>query len=377
MTTVLHVQGAAERGGAERILLSLADHGRHHGIKSIIGMYAEGPFAAELREHGHEVLTIGEAPRTRALWRLRPASRTLAAVARDVDADIVQGNGERMGVLAAMAGHAASLPSVVWLHDAPLRSASAVGVEVLLRMARPTAFVAGSAWLGRAFERSLLSRVAVIRHGIDLDELPEEPADLRRELGWPDDAVVVAHVARLQRWKGADVFIRAVAIAARRVPEARFAVVGGSLYGWEQEFGESLSRLAAQLGLEDSLAFLGHRDDALAVMAACDVVVHSSLRPEPLGLVVPEAMAMGRAVVASRTRGPEEVIDDGQTGLLVQPGDEAALADAIMALVRDPAGRIRLGEAAASAVHARWSGPSMAAEFATLYTQLLGSPARP
>lgn len=370
MTTVLHVQGAGERGGAERILLSLLRHSPVNGVRPAVATFASGPFIAELAEHGVDVMPLGDAPRSREIWRLPEAGRRVAAAAREVGADVIQGNGERMGVLASLAGRGAAVPSVVWLHDAPMRSGSALAVELLLRASRPSAWVAGSAWLGRAFEQQWRTSVEVIRHGIDLDALPHTAADVRRELGWPADSVVVAHVARLQRWKGAEVFLRAAARAATMVPEARFVVVGGSLYGWERAYGDSLPMLARSLGLGDRIAFLGHRADALGVMAGADVVVHASLLPEPLGLVVPEAMAMARAVIATRTKGPEEVVDHGRTGVLLDPGDDHALADAIMSLVRDPQRRRELGEAAARTVQERWSGAVMAAQFAALYTRL-------
>jgi glycosyltransferase involved in cell wall biosynthesis len=105
-------------------------------------------------------------------------------------------------------------------------------------------------------------------------------------------------------------------------------------------------------------------------MAGCDIVVHCSLRPEPLGMVVPEAMALGRAVVASRTRGPEEVVAQGRTGMLVPPGDERALAATISALVADGELRARLGTAGEAEVRANRSASVMAEKFAQLYANL-------
>jgi glycosyltransferase involved in cell wall biosynthesis len=170
-----------------------------------------------------------------------------------------------------------------------------------------------------------------------------------------------------------DVFLRAVASVARDRPNVAALVVGGALYGRDHEYAEGLPHLASQLGLGDRVMFTGHREDALSLIAACDVVVHASLEPEPLGMVVPEAMALGRAVIASRTGGPEEVVEDGATGLLVSPGDERELAGAIAALVDNPGERSRLGTAGRDAVRRYWSASRMASDFADLYRSLVVS----
>lgn len=157
---------------------------------------------------------------------------------------------------------------------------------------------------------------------------------------------------------------------ANRRPEVRFVVVGGSLYGLEPEYAERLPRLAEAHGLGGRIRFLGHRHDALAVMGACDVVVHCSIRPEPFGMVVLEAMALGRAVVASSAGAPSEIVDDGRTGLLVPPGRPVALADATEGLVGDPARRAELGAAAFEMTRREWSATRMAERFAALYHEV-------
>ena len=106
-------------------------------------------------------------------------------------------------------------------------------------------------------------------------------------------------------------------------------------------------------------------------MAAADVVAHCSRRPEPLGLVVPEAMALGRAVVATRTLGPEEVIDDGVTGILTDPEDDAGLAAAVAGLLADRANREAMGAAAAAAIRSDWSATAMAERFARALHELV------
>ena len=102
-------------------------------------------------------------------------------------------------------------------------------------------------------------------------------------------------------------------------------------------------------------------------MAGCDAVAHCSLEPEPFGMVVLEAMALGKPVVASRMGGPEEIVDHGRTGILVDPGDEGRLSAELASLVADPARRAGLGEAARLEVERRYSGSVVCASLGALY----------
>jgi len=366
---VLHVLAAGERGGAERVLSSLLRHAGTSGVEPSVAALASGPFVDELDAAGIDVVRLPPAPRTRSLHRLPRAAREVARVADDRRVDVVQGNGERCGLLAALAARWSGRPSVVWLHDAPARSAAAIAVQLAARVARPTAWVAGSRWMADDFQRRLRVPVRLIPLGVELDDL-DAAVDVNAVAGFPPGTTTVTFVGRLQRWKGADVFLRAAAIVARAQPGVGFVVAGGALFRWEEEFAASLPALADELGIADAVRLLGHRDDAQALMAGSDVVVHASVRPEPLGLVVAEAMALGRAVIATRTRGPEELIDHDRSGVLVPPGDPTALADAITGLVVDGNRRRRLGDAAADAIRARWSSVAMAAGFAELYREL-------
>ena len=361
---LLVAQGAAHRGGAERVLLALARHLPRAGVEPVVGFFADGPFVDECRAAGVTVRQLGGLPRARELWRAGAVIDRIAAAARAEDADVVLANGEKLAPYVGVAARRTGRCAAIWLHDAPVRSPSSAALQLAMRAAPYDVVIAGSHWMAERFRQWWRLPVHVVPHGIDLDSLPTVAAPLRAEAGWPEDAEVVLLAGRLQHWKGADVFLRAAARIARRRPRARFAVVGGALYGWEEPFAASLPVLAEDLGIGSRTWFAGHRDDAVALMAAADVVAHCSRRVEPFGLVVPEAMAMARAVVATRTLGPEEVIDHGRTGLLTTPGDDRELAVAVLGLLGDSDGRKAMGEAAAERVRTVWSAEAMAEGFA-------------
>ena len=165
----------------------------------------------------------------------------------------------------------------------------------------------------------------------------------------PPGTVRVGLVATFARWKGHDVFLEAAARVDPALP-CRFYVVGGPIY---QSVGsqwslEELRGRAEALGLDGRLGFAGHQADPASAFRALDVVVHASTRPEPFGRVIVEAMACGRAVVATPHGGAAELFEPGVSALGCPPGDPDALAAAIARLVADPGLRRRLGAGGAA-----------------------------
>jgi len=122
--------------------------------------------------------------------------------------------------------------------------------------------------------------------------------------------------------------------------------------------------------LRDRMVYLGFRPDAERVIAASDVVVCSS-QFESYGMVHIESMACAVPIVSTRRGGPSETVIDGETGYLVDPGDEVVLADRVIALLRDPALRARMGAAGRARVEAHFSADAMAARFAESLVPLL------
>lgn len=190
--------------------------------------------------------------------------------------------------------------------------------------------------------------VELIYNGVDLSvyDRTEACCTLPEEYGFAAGSPLVGCVARLEPEKGHPTLLEAWPLVLERVPQARLLIVG------EGSRREALEEQAMALGLMGAdcagdhcvgtrgarpgakVVFTGRRDDVPSVTAALDVAVLPSYR-EALGLVVLEAMALGRPVVASSVGGIPEMIDDGLTGLLVPPHDAAALAAAIVRLLTD------------------------------------------
>lgn len=293
----------------------------------------------------------------RRYWRdVRPAVAPLAAAIERCQPDLVHLN-DNLPLCrpAAIAAWRARRPAICHCRSfdppAPLDNwLLAPRLAGLIFISQAVAEVEGSRLATRAPRR-------VIANAVDLAEFdaPVDVAALRAGLGVPAGARLVGALGRITPWKGQHLFVEAVAQLAGEWPDLHALVVGGPEGAEGQAYLDALRRQATEAGLDGRLHFVGQRDDAPAVMAALDVLVHSAVRPEPFGRVIVEGMAARRAVVASAAGGAAEIVESGRNGLLTPPGDVQALVSALQRLLADPAERARLGEAGRRTVEQRYT----------------------
>ncbi len=372
---ILYLSASAELGGAERSLLDIMASLRAAKPSWELGLLcaSEGPLREEAAGLGVETGVL-EFPRALARVGEAGVSRTMAgtlqlgarlAVAalpvvkyvddlrtltRRLQPDVVHTNSLKMHVVAAEARPAAAL---VWhLHDyvggRPL-------TERLLRrqVARVSAIVANSQSVADDVRKALgpAAPVYAVPNAVDLRRF--QPAGPRLDLdalaGLPSAEAGVVRVGLLGafgRWKGHTTFLDALARLSPDV-SVRAYIIGGPLYQTRgsQHSLEDLQQYARRLGLGDRVGFTGFVTRPEDALRALDIVVHASTAPEPFGLVIAEAMACSRAVIASDAGGAREVFTPGVDGLPHTPGDAEGLAHRISDLARDPDKRLRLGRA--------------------------------
>jgi glycosyltransferase involved in cell wall biosynthesis len=195
-------------------------------------------------------------------------------------------------------------------------------------------------------------------------------ASARRELGFHEDDVLVTAIGRLIPLKGYPVLLRALAIAARTCPRLHGLIVGHDPSRGGRSRTE-LEQLAETLGIAGRVRFLAWQDDLGAVYAASDIVVQASVEPESFGLVVLEAMAEGKPVVATRLGGVMDLVRDGETGLLVEPSDSEALARGLCRLADDPRLAGRFGREARRVARSEFTMARNAEAVSRVYEELL------
>jgi glycosyltransferase involved in cell wall biosynthesis len=352
---VLFLTHTGALGGAE---LSLLDIARAQPDSGTVMLLADGPFRERLAAAGLHVKLL---PAGAALLAVRreaslasigatgPALRLVRELAHAAKPyDLLYANSEKAFVVAALAGAIARRP-VIWhlrdvLCDAHF-SALNIRVVVLLANTLAARVIANSNATAEAFVRAggKARKVCVVHNGFDpapFDAVAHaDTCGVREALG-VGAAPLVGVFGRLHPWKGQHVAVDAVS----RLPGVHAILVGDALFG-EEAYVHALREQVRERGLEDRVHLLGFRTDIPTLMRAVDVVLHTSVAPEPFGRILVEGMLARRPVVAARAGGTQEVVVDGETGLLVTPGDDAAIAEAIAGLLAEPGRRTRMGHA--------------------------------
>lgn len=204
-----------------------------------------------------------------------------------------------------------------------------------------------------------LSGIELIPLGTDLsraESARRSEAAIRKSLSL-DSRFVVGLFARLTRMKGHDILLRALQRLLLTDLEVVALIVGDAKFGDGDEYVQTLQRMVTSFKLDRQVRFLGFREDAVELMAACDVICQPS-RWEPFGLSIIEAMAVGRPIVASDLSGPRESVIDGRTGFLVTPEDHKILAERLLMLAQQPQMRNRLGAAGMARVTSHFDSVS-------------------
>ena len=244
--------------------------------------------------------------------------------------------------------------------------------NVLLRDA--DAFVAMSRRICGEFLASGVSadRIAYLPHGVDTERFRPassiEKAAVRGALDLPTEALVVTYTGRLLRGKGLEALLAAFASVAAGQPKAHLLLVGSGA-GQMLSAEEELKTQATELGLEGRVRFTGRVENVEDYLRASDLFVFPSVF-EALGLSLIEAAACGLPCVAARTGGIVDVVEEGRSGALVEPGDAAGLGRALLGLLSDPAQRIDFGNRAREIACARFDVRENALAYRRLFLEL-------
>jgi glycosyltransferase involved in cell wall biosynthesis len=297
------------------------------------------------------------------------AVRELTGYLRREEIDLLHAHMFRAEVVGTRAAVAAGTPVIVaTVHSSRVRSMEDVATLAALTTYMDRLIVPSSSIEAKVRAEGRRARFAVIPNGVDLERFSSRAPSRasRSELGVPDDALLLGVVARLEPEKGHIFLLEAMPAAVAACPSAWLLVVGEGTQ-------ESALRQAAEAlppPARDRISFTGRREDVSALTAEMDVAVLPSLR-EAQGISLLEAMAHGRPLVASDVGGIPEVVTNGVTGLLVPPGDSAALARAVITLLADPALRRQMGEAGRRVVAERFSVDAQVRRIEAVYDEEL------
>lgn len=367
----LHIDTARSwRGGQNQVLLTVNGL-RAIGHRAALVAHPNG----ELRQRASEGLELVPlAPRSEvdftAGWRLARVIRRL-----------------RPAVVHAHDPHAVAMASLALSMGAGARSKEGRRAPALVAARRVDFHLKNnsfSRWKYRQVDRFIAAsnairdmligdgiapeRVVTVHEGIDVDRIDATPPVSLHEAYWlPHHAPLVGNVAALVPHKGQRYLIEAAHIVLQQMPDVRFVILG------EGELRDHLQHLVREHHLEKHVLLPGFRTDVIGCIKGFDLFVMSSVT-EGLGTSVLDAMACGKAVVGTRAGGIPEIVDDGRSGVLVEPRDSRQLADAILRLLADEGLRRTMADAGYARIRARFTVERMVEETAAVYARLARAP---
>ena len=365
----LHIDTARTwRGGQNQVLLTVNGL-RALGHRAALVAHPDGELRRRAAE-GLELIPI--APRTEmdlsAAWRLSRAVKRLAP-------DVIHAHDPHGVAMAALALSIAGASSTKRGSAPALVASRRVDFHLKgnsfsrWKHRQVDCFIAAS----DAIRQMLVAdgvpsdRAVTVHEGIDVDHVATAPPVNVHETFWlPHHAPIVGNVAALVPHKGQRHLVEAARLVVKEIPDARFIVLG------EGELREQLERQVREHHLEKHVLLPGFRADVLGCMKGFDLFAMSSVT-EGLGTSLLDAMACSRPIVATRAGGIPEIVQEGVNGILVAPRDHAAMAQAIVTLLKDEALRKQMGAAGFASVQARFTVDRMVAATAAVYARAAGT----
>jgi glycosyltransferase involved in cell wall biosynthesis len=377
---VFHIIPSLGGGGAERQLLDIVRNTSPDRFEhTVCKLGGDDFFTEEIRAAGHEVIDLGlqgKYPWLKAASRIdklvkerRPDVINSWLYNGDIVSRLVKLRNRDIPLVTSLASPSYSPETIAAGGWSPRKVAVLRTIDLLLAKATDPFFIACSQFVASSAQQWLKidsSRISVIYNGVDPRThkcMPDDPKRVKSELGLPDDALVFISVGRLDQGKGYAYLIQAFAEVAAQLTNAYLVIVGAG------PLKNQLTQLAADLKISERVLLPGRRRDIGACLEMADVFVFPTLF-EGFGMALVEAMNKGLPCIASRLPVIEEIIDDGETGLLVAPGSATELADAMIRMVREPGLSERLGRGGLLKVQRQFLTSVLVPKWEEVYTRI-------
>lgn len=364
---VVFVEDAAAMGGVQFSTLYVAQQLDPANWKPIVVCSEEGDFTSCCRRAGLETHVL-EQPKLRStsfriakdirlpnplawLWdaaTVLVASRRLARFLSEIKPQLVVTKGLFPHIYGGLATRQTGIPCVWHVQDfvserffGLYRRAFALVAALL-----PKHIIADGGAIKRQLH-SLEHRVSVILNGVDTNVFQPriDGRGVRRELGIPEDAVVIGHVGRMTPWKGQHYLLEAFARIANEVSNAYVVFIGDPVFDTDS-YQNKLLELTKKLDLTKRVKFAGYRHDMPEVLASMDLFAFTSVEKDTSPLTLLSAMSAGLPIVAFDIEGVRELVDAKEQMLRVPVADSKSLADSILRLLNDKELQQRLSIAA-------------------------------
>lgn len=378
MIKILYIVTLSDRGGAQRYVADLATNLPRDHYQVAVAAGGNGPLFAQLSDRGITTYQLKRLVRAINPIKDYAAYVELKNLVRRVNPDVVHLNSSKAGVIGSIAAAHAGVPKIVYtVHGFAFNEAVAawkkwlywLAEKYFVRYKHALIFISEfdrrtSASLGLPNQKQLVT----IHNGVNPPALLQRPP-ARQALGLPADKVIIGSIANFYPTKDLVTMVRAVGIISQQQPDIHFALIGD---GIERH---ALEAEIKRLELVDRVTLCGQHPQPGRYLSAFDVYVCSSVK-EGFPFSILEAMAAGLPVVSTNVGGIPEMITNGGTGVLVEPKNPPALADAITSLLSDKNRADRLGRQAQQEVREKFSLERMVKETEKVYHLSSRTPAR-
>ena len=344
-TKILFIDHTAEMGGAEYSLLAIA---KKYPLSTVLTL-SKGSLVKIFKKNHINTIVIEIPEKIKKISRKSywsPAEFILypklifivlqiAFISKKYD--LIYANSQKSFIMASLAAKITRKPIIWHLRDILSEEHfSKRNIKLMINLANKFAdkVIANSSATAKAFikQGGKEKLVEVVYSGIDLKPFlssQNKNRELLKELNLRNNPVVGAF-SRLARWKGQHILIEALTF----LPNVHAIILGGPLFG-SRNYEERIKKLARELDLSDRVHFLGHQENIPAYMAICDIVIHTSITPEPFGRIIVEGMLSKKPIIATNLGGVTEIIDQNLNGILIEPNDPKLLADKIQYLLEN------------------------------------------
>jgi glycosyltransferase involved in cell wall biosynthesis/GT2 family glycosyltransferase len=354
---ILLVSHQSDLSGAPTSLLLLAKHLNKALYNVTFTVPKDGPLVKRLKEEGIEVITTGTTFQTLKIFKLIKKRKI----------NIVHAN-TTTATYGALAGKLARIP-VIWHIREDLSGRPAL--TQLIRLLSDKVIVLSLETKSRLKQFIPESTLAHIPNGIDVKRCEDHKAmkDIRKELKIDPNSPIVGMVGSIEERKGIKYLIEAASLVKKEIPDVNFVFVGAPLPG-NKGYQGKMEKLAEDLGLKDTVKFVGQKENVLDYLSAFDIFVLPSLW-EGMSRVILEAMACGKPVIATSVGGTPEIIESGKSGILVPPENSSALLKVIIEALEDKEKLNSLAQAGKKRIEEDFSIEKCTNNIEALYKEIL------
>ena len=378
---ILYLNSASYITGAENSLLDLMANLDRVLYQPLLLIPSQGLFSEYSQKAGIPVEFLKSIPPPGG--RARDTYRTLfynaiviAQLVKRLRIDLIHANSPRVAYHSGLAARIAGVPHITHVRDYSNSPFFSPYKAFFLNSISDRFIVISKATRSAITRHRLVQdqKIRLIYNGLS-SIMPSydisQKQQLRREFGMDDRFPLLAVVGNISNLKGQEEVIQCLPSILAHYPNARLLLVGQPIDADGQAYLGRLKELIHSLGLEEHIIFTGFRSDVLLIIASIDCLIHTPTLPEAFGRVLLEASAQEIPIVASNIGGIGEIVLDGETGILVRPGQSNEIANAVCSLLSDHNLCIRLGQAAGKRVRRDFTITRYVSQIQAVYEELI------